>query len=229
MPAILCIFAHPDDESFGPAGTIARYAAQGVPVHLLTYTRGQRGVRHDPIDSPEALGSLREYELRAAVRVLGIASLTLLDYMDGELDQAGGGELVAHAVEAIERTGADTIITFGPLGITRHGDHIAAHRAAMAAAAQVERELQVYYMAIEGPFAEQFKLEGPEIDVTHRIDIADFFETKLAALACHSSQQDSREFFLMLTKERPAVEWYHRAVPPADGSGATDLFGYASR
>ena len=224
MPAILCIFAHPDDESFGSAGTIARYASEGVPVHLLTYTRGQQGVRPEPIDSPEALGKLREYELRAAVDVLGITSLTLLDYMDGELDRADHEELAAHAVEAIERTNADTIITFGPLGITRHGDHIAAHTAAMAAVERAGRELQVFYGAVEGAFAKQFELEGPETEVTHRIDIADFFELKLAALACHSSQQDSREFFQMLVDERPTVEWYHRAVPPAGAEEATDLF-----
>ncbi len=75
MPGILCVFAHPDDESFGPAGTIARYAAQGVPVDPLTFTRGQQGARPEPVDSPEALGVLREYELRAAARVLGIRHL----------------------------------------------------------------------------------------------------------------------------------------------------------
>ncbi len=225
MPAILCVFAHPDDESFGPAGTIARYASQGVPVHLLTFTRGQHGSRPKPIDSLDALGLLREYELRAAAKVLGIASLELLDYTDGQLDRADPDELAGHVLTALERTGADTVLTFGPLGVTRHADHIATHHAAMAAAGRVERALRVFYPALEGEWAERMKVEGPERQPTHRIDISDFIETKLAALACHSSQEDAREFFVMLAQRRQTEELYHRALPAAEeGRVYTDLF-----
>src|SRR3990172_10117418 len=119
MPAILCVVPHPDDEAFGPAGTIARYASQGVPVDLLTFTRGQRGTQSTAADSPEALGLLREYETRASARVLGIREVTILDYMDGELDQADLEELAAHVLRAIDRGGIDTIIGLGPLSLTR--------------------------------------------------------------------------------------------------------------
>ena len=221
MPVILCVFAHPDDESFGPAGTIARYASQGVPVDLLTFTRGQQGARPEPIDSPEALGVLREYELRAAARVLGVRHLKLLDYEDGQLGEADPAELAGHVLRQLAESKADTIITFGPLGITRHGDHIAVHQATMEAAESAEGPVRIFYQAIERAMAKEMELDlsGPETEPPHRIDITAFAET---TLACHSSQQDAREFFTMLVERRPSEELFHQARPPADGRGPRD-------
>jgi LmbE family N-acetylglucosaminyl deacetylase len=227
MPAILCVFAHPDDESFGPAGTIAHYVAQGVPVDVLTFTRGQRGARPAPLQTPEDLGRLRAYELRAACAVLGVRKLTLLDYMDGELDRTDANELADHVLAAMRDSSADTLITFGPLGITRHGDHIAAHRGAMAAAGRSDRPLQVFYAALELEWAKRMNLEldGPEIQPTHRIDTSGFAEQKLMALACHSSQEDAREFFMQMLEGMPREELYHRARPGAEpGRTYSDLF-----
>lgn len=223
MPAILVVMPHPDDESFGPAGTIARYASQGVPVDLLVFTKGQVGVRPDPIDSPEKLGLVREYETRAAANVLGIRTLTVLDYMDGQLDQADAGELIEIVEQHIKSSGADAIIGLGPHGLTRHGDHIAAHKAALGAAERAG--VRLFYVAVEGDWVKQLDLDGPETQPTHRIETAAHFETKLTALACHFSQLDAREFFLMLSKNRQTEELYHQALPPYQGEGpSTDLF-----
>jgi LmbE family N-acetylglucosaminyl deacetylase len=225
MSAILCVMPHPDDESFGPAGTIAKYAAQGVPVDLLVFTRGQVGTRSDGIDSPEKLGLVREYEQKAAGKVLGIRDLTFLDYMDGELEKADSDELSNHVQKAIERSAADAIITLGPYGLTRHPDHVTVHRAAYEAAERSARQVRLFYVAVEGEWAKQMDLDGPETQPTHRIEMADFFETKLTALACHTSQQDAREFFLMLSERRQREELFHQAVPPFEGEGPkNDLF-----
>ena len=153
MAGILCVFAHPDDEAFGPAGTIARYRAQGVPVHLLTFTRGQRGTRPRPVRSMRALGLLREQELRAAACVLDIQTVRVLDYVDGELDRAPQDELRAHVLDLLRETGADTVITFGPRGITGHADHIAAHRAALDAVRTLGAGVRLFYVAVEGETA----------------------------------------------------------------------------
>ena len=87
---LMAIFAHPDDESLGNAGTLARYAAEGVEVTLVTATRGQRGWLGDRSANPgpEALGRVREAELHAAASALGVREVVLLDHMDGELLQA---------------------------------------------------------------------------------------------------------------------------------------------
>ena len=84
---LMCVMAHPDDESLGVGATLARYRAEGVEIHLVTATRGERGWFGAPDGNPglEELGKVREAELREAARVLGLASLAFLDYIDGEL------------------------------------------------------------------------------------------------------------------------------------------------
>src|SRR5690349_3088459 len=89
---LMAVLAHPDDESFGMGGTLAKYASEGIEVYLLTATRGEagrfRGRRQDDPEHPgrSALAALREQELRAAAAVLGLRGVTLLDYADQHLD-----------------------------------------------------------------------------------------------------------------------------------------------
>ena len=77
---LLAIVAHPDDESFGPGGTLAKYAGEGVEVHLLCATRGESG-RHKPGERSQGskLGDIREKELRGAAEVLGIKQVEFMD------------------------------------------------------------------------------------------------------------------------------------------------------
>ena len=70
---LLAVLAHPDDESLGFGGTLARYAAEGVETYLVTATRGERG-RFGALGKsgdPEEVGRVREAELREAAAVLG--------------------------------------------------------------------------------------------------------------------------------------------------------------
>src|SRR5262245_35285890 len=93
-PRLMAVLAHPDDESLGVGGTIAKYASEGVDVFLLTATRGDsgryRGYRTDDHrhPGPSALAEIREAELRAAASVLGVREVSLLDYRDQQLDRA---------------------------------------------------------------------------------------------------------------------------------------------
>src|SRR5215471_13253843 len=93
---LMAILAHPDDESLGNGGALARYAAEGVDVTLVTATRGQVGWFGEPSENPgmQALGQLREAELRAAATELGIREVVLLDYVDGELGLADTDQVI---------------------------------------------------------------------------------------------------------------------------------------
>jgi LmbE family N-acetylglucosaminyl deacetylase len=132
---LMCVFAHPDDESMGVGGTLARYAATGVETYLVTATRGQRGWPAQPeaYPGPEALGRRREKELRAAGEVLGLRQVDFLDYMDGELDQADPQAVVAQIVAHLRRIRPHVVITFGPDGAYGHPDHIAISQLTTAA------------------------------------------------------------------------------------------------
>src|SRR3954454_16486738 len=86
----MCVLAHPDDESLGTGGTLAKYAAEGVSTFLVTATRGERGRFGDRGESPgtEVVGQTREPELLAAAKELGLKDVAFLDYMDGAVDKA---------------------------------------------------------------------------------------------------------------------------------------------
>ena len=86
---LMCVLAHPDDESLGTGGTLAKYAAEGVETYLVTATRGERGRFGDDEKRPSAdvVGETREAELRAAAKELGLREVVLLGYPDGALDR----------------------------------------------------------------------------------------------------------------------------------------------
>lgn len=124
---LLCVFAHPDDESLGMGGTIARYAAEGVEIHLLCATRGERGRFGDAPEKPppDVVGRTREVELWNAARTLGIRGVTFLNYMDGFLDRAEPRQAIRRIVHEIRRRRPDVVVTFAPDGAYGHPDHIA--------------------------------------------------------------------------------------------------------
>jgi LmbE family N-acetylglucosaminyl deacetylase len=94
---LMCVLAHPDDESLGNGGIFAKYAAEGIETHLVTATRGERGWFGEESEHPglEKLGKIRESELYAAATVIGIQRINFLDYIDGDLDVAHPAEVIA--------------------------------------------------------------------------------------------------------------------------------------
>ena len=136
---LLAVLAHPDDESLGFGGTLAKYAAEGVRVHLVTATRGDRGRYRgkppgDPAHpGPAALAGIREAELRDAARALGIHEVSILGYPDGSVDRVDAREAVSTIAQHIRRIQPQVVVTFGPDGAYGHPDHVAISQFATAA------------------------------------------------------------------------------------------------
>jgi len=132
---LMCILAHPDDESLGTGGILAKYAAEGVETYLVTATRGERGWFGDEAEYPglEALGQIREAELLDAAKVLGLQEVVFLDYIDGDLDQANPVEAINKIVGHLRRVRPHVVATFDPNGAYGHPDHIAICQFATAA------------------------------------------------------------------------------------------------
>ncbi len=164
-PRLMTIFAHPDDESFGVAGTIARATLTGHAVAVVCATRGEEGQIADPsLATPENLGQVREQELRTAVAAVGVSDVVFLDYIDGHLAEADQDEALGRVVAQIRRFRPDVVVTFDPKGGYGHVDHMAIHRLAVAGVAaaadparypeqltggvQPYRVRKVYYSAI---------------------------------------------------------------------------------
>jgi LmbE family N-acetylglucosaminyl deacetylase len=132
---LLAVLAHPDDESLGFGGTLAKYATEGVETYLVTATRGERGrfgslgKSGDPIE----VGRAREAELRAAAAVLGIREVSLLSYPDGAVDRVQAEDAIRAIVSHIRRIQPHIVVTFGPDGGYGHPDHIAVSQFTTAA------------------------------------------------------------------------------------------------
>jgi len=140
---LLAVFPHPDDESLGLGGTLARYAAEGVETYLICATRGERGWPGPPEQNPgfATLGRMREAELRCAATKLGLKEVTFLGYLDGDVDKADPRELIAVIALHICRIRPQVVITFAPDGGYGHPDHIALAQftaGALVCAADVE-------------------------------------------------------------------------------------------
>jgi LmbE family N-acetylglucosaminyl deacetylase len=133
---LLAVLAHPDDESLGFGGTLAKYAAENVETYLVTATRGERGrfgsrgSHSDPVE----VGRVRETELRAAAAALAIHEVSVLNYPDGAVDQVPAGIAIRAIASHIRRVQPHVVLTFGPEGAYGHPDHIAVSQFTTAAA-----------------------------------------------------------------------------------------------
>lgn len=143
---LLIVYAHPDDESFGNAGTILRYTSAGVAVHYACATRGEAGsVAPERLTGYSDTAALRTAELLCAAGVLGLAGVHFLGYRDSgmpgtpdnqhpaALVQAPRQRVVGQIVALIRALRPQVVLTFGPYGGYGHPDHIAIHHAALAA------------------------------------------------------------------------------------------------
>ncbi|MBM3209968.1 hypothetical protein FJZ39_01330 [Candidatus Saccharibacteria bacterium] len=127
------IFAHPDDEAFGPAGTLIKEAREGSEVHLISLTLGDAGCNPNGCKN---LASVREKEWRLSGDLIGATSLHYLGYRDGTMCNQSmveiGEKLIALiADKATSLANGDTIelMSIDLNGVTGHIDHIVAARA----------------------------------------------------------------------------------------------------
>ncbi len=144
---LMCVLAHPDDESLGNGGILAKYAAEGVTTSLVTATRGERGWFGDEREYPglTELGKIREHELLDAAAVLDISSVDFLDYIDGDLDQADPAEVIAKIVGHLRHVRPEVVVTFGPYGGYGHPDHIAISQFTTAAMLEAANPNSLYH------------------------------------------------------------------------------------
>lgn len=133
---IFGIFAHPDDEAFGPAGTLIKETRAGTELHLFTLTNG--GGKHSVnLDNHADLGAVRLEEWHKAGKLLGTTSMECLGYKDGQLNNDDMIEIANHLAKLIANKLKDApadaeveLMAFDLNGLTGHVDHIVASRAA---------------------------------------------------------------------------------------------------
>jgi LmbE family N-acetylglucosaminyl deacetylase len=131
---IFGIFAHPDDEAFGPSGALLKEVKKGAKLHLITFTDGDAGTNSDNLPN---LGEIRLKEWHEAGELMGAKSMHVLGYEDGCLNN----HVMLEAAEKITQIVMTTIkdepedaqiefISMDLNGVTGHIDHIVAGRTA---------------------------------------------------------------------------------------------------
>jgi LmbE family N-acetylglucosaminyl deacetylase len=250
----MAVLAHPDDESLGVGGTLAKYAAEGVDVFLLTATRGDRGryrghrADHPQHPGPLTLATIREAELRAAASVLGVREVSVLEYHDQDLDRANPREVVAGIAGHLRRIHPDVVVTFGPDGAYGHPDHVAISQFTTAAIVAAPHPVsKLYYLAwpastwaayeaaigqllatVDG--VERRATPWPEWAITTVIDTSSFWPAVWRAISCHESQVSGYERLKDLSPEHHQALWgrqsFYRAFSTVNGGRTreADLF-----
>ena len=247
---LLLVHAHPDDESIGTGATMARYAAEGARVTLVTCTLGELGeiipppLAHLAADREDRLGEYRIGELAAACAELGVTDHRFLGgpgrwrdsgmmgtegnddprcFWRADVDQAAGALL-----EVIRDVRPQVLVTYDADGAYGHPDHIQAHRVAWRAF-----ELATSADGPDGPPASMAKFYATAASdagqVTTEIDGGAYFGQKLAAMRAHATQVTvSAPYFALSDGVRrlaSGTEYYTLlAGPRGPGERETDLF-----
>lgn len=238
---LMCILAHPDDETLGTGNILAKYAAEGVQTYLICATRGEHGWPGDPQQYPgeQALGQIRENELRCAAEILGIHEVYFLGFIDGSLAEADHQDAVQRIVPYIRQVKPQVVVTFDPNGSYGHADHIAISQftlAAIVAAAspgyQPYEDLpphtvsKLYFLAetqkqvdlLQGVMGEDIVVKGEALQyipwkewaVTTRIDSAAYWEQIVRAVRCHASQDLKADGFEQVPQHYDRESWGYR-------------------
>lgn len=195
---VLVVLAHPDDPEFFCGGTVARWAAEGHHVTYCLLTRGERGADEPGVDL-EALARRREDEQRQAAEVLGVREVLFLNHPDGYLNPSP--DLRRDVVRVIRQIRPKTVVTCDPTNyysrFINHSDHRAAGQVTLDAVWPAARSA-LYFPELydrEGlapcDVNEVYIAGAVHPDTT--VDITEFFDRKLAALAKHRSQIDDLE------------------------------------
>lgn len=224
-PALLAVFAHPDDETFRPGGTLALLAWQGVRVQVLTATRGQAGSRGDPpLCSPEELSGVRERELRCACAALGLQPPMLLDHPDGRLSEAEPERVVAEILAVADELAPQVMLTYGAEGVSGHPDHIAIGRFAAEAFRRATDVVALYTLAVPQSLADAVAMTPvhaiPDEAMTLTVDVHPIWQAKMAAIDCHRTQRGETPILTASEEKRRLFlgrESFIRAQARAEG------------
>ena len=203
LGTILGVWAHPDDESYLSAGLMALARASGQRVVVVSLTAGDQGT-DDPDLRGRVLASHRRAELAASLACLGVTEHHVLGLPDGGLSALGDGPGAALVGQWIDEVRPDTVVTFGPDGLTGHPDHLAVHRWTKAAWIERQREVRLLQAAVTPDFHRRWGHVNeaidlwqwqPDVPCTPEDELAlavrcepEVLDQKVAALRAHRSQ-----------------------------------------
>jgi LmbE family N-acetylglucosaminyl deacetylase len=235
---VACVYAHPDDDTFGAAASLSLHAGD-IALTVVLATSGEAGQIADPsLATREDLGRVREAEDEASWRALGLEpDLRFLRHPDGGLTELRD-ELVAEIRVILREAAPDVVITFGPDGVTGHEDHVTigevateAFRTERAAAGmhrllhqaipsgELERMNELLRERGLEPMdpTQPFMPRGvPDDTIGVRVDGSEVYERKVEAIRAHKTQAELEDVPFDLWPEILSIESFVIAWPPRE-------------
>ena len=236
MNRLLCVFAHPDDECYGPGGTLARCAMDGGEVFVTTFTAGEAGtIGVSRTLGAEELARRRRLEFAASCEALGVTAQRILGAPDRGVSGVDRAWAVDEILSDIHRYRPQVVLTFHHLGVSGHPDHVAVAGFVDEAFARAGPSGPAGYFEWGIPRRRAALYERPNLvpmeddEVVARVPVDQgAMDRKIAAIRAHETQV---EFFLglqakfdyrqMSTPEHFALRRWRGERPPRD---VEDLF-----
>ncbi len=215
MKPVVGIFAHPDDEAFGPSGTLAKFAKEGRDVFIICVTRGEAG--RNLSDKTNDLKDIRAEELEASAKVLGVKEVIFLDFKDGTLSNNLYHEVAQKLQELLEKIEPEILITLEPRGVSGHLDHIAVSFIATYVYKKMPSIKELWYFCLTqeaqkvtmkhlGDYFVYFPPGYKKEDISKTVDVSSVWEQKTSAMAKHESQRPDVKANLKICEELPKEE-----------------------
>jgi LmbE family N-acetylglucosaminyl deacetylase len=210
MKKIVGIFAHPDDESFGPSGTLALLAKENA-VYLICVTNGD-AAEGKPNST---LAEIRKEELESSAKIIGVKKVFFLNFSDGTLSNNIYHHVAESIQEVLDAIQPELIITIEPRGVSGHLDHIAVSMISSFVFQKVSYAKEIWYQCISDVrrnLIESYFVYFPpgytkeEIDKT--VDVSSVWEQKLQAIRQHESQKNDVASVLAAAEKLPKEEYF---------------------
>lgn len=209
----LFVFAHPDDETFTSAGTIALLTKKGHTVKTICATKGEAGlVGNPPLTTQETLPIVREQEMRNAAKVLGVSEIFFLGFIDGTLHSIPLKILYEPIIRIFEKEKPDVVITFGKEGGSKHPDHIRIGKVTTRVFHEymglAKKHVRLYHTVSAKSYIRKLKQDNKmhytfgeikgtkDEDITTAVAIHNTRKEKIRALQCHKTQHKDVDRFL---------------------------------
>lgn len=209
---VVCIFAHPDDEAFGPAGTISTLS-KTHDVYIICATSGEGG--KDSSGSKD-IAKTRRQELRASAKILGAKEVFFLGFKDGTLCNNIYHELAEKIQQISDPLEPELFITFENKGISGHIDHIVVSFVATFVFYTVSYGRELWYYCITREKSDEFRRDyfiyfpkgytRPKIQKT--VDVSAVWDTRLKAMYTHVSQKHDAERIIRVINKHPKEEHF---------------------
>lgn len=220
---IFGIFAHPDDEAFGPCGTLIKEVRDGAELHLILLTSGEAG--QNPDGFPD-LGAARDTEWRQACDLIGVFGRYNLKFRDGRLNNVSMQHASIEATKIIRETITShetpveaEFITLEPNGLTGHIDHIVAARMASFVFYRLKNEglplSKIRYYCNDEIVAPRYTTDWiyadkghPEHEIDEVVDARYLHREIITVMEAHRSQRADCQYYQAMQGERLGLDHF---------------------